>query len=156
MTPAPGEPIVREVTAGDFGRWLPLWDGYNTFYGRAGPTALPVETTRTTWSRFLDPAEPVHALVAERGGQLLGLAHYIFHRSTIHIERVCYLQDLFTAEAVRGEGIGRALIAAVAGRARTQGATRLYWLTHESNRTARRLYERVANLSGFIVYRMEL
>jgi GNAT superfamily N-acetyltransferase len=156
MTPALGEPIVRAVTAADFGQWLPLWDGYNAFYGRAGPTALPVETTRMTWSRFLDPAEPVHALVAERGAELLGLAHYLFHRSTIHIERVCYLQDLFTAEAVRGEGVGRALIAAVAERAKTQGATRLYWLTHELNHAARRLYDRVATLSGFIVYRREL
>ena len=153
---APGQSIIRPVTAADFAEWLPLWDGYNAFYGRAGPTTLPAETTRTTWSRFLDPAEPMHALVAERGRRLLGLAHYLFHRSTIHIERVCYLQDLFTAETTRGEGIGRALIGAVAERAQAQGAARLYWLTHESNHTARQLYDKVAKLSGFIVYRREL
>ena len=153
---APGQSIIRPVTAADFAEWLPLWDGYNAFYGRAGPTTLPAETTRTTWSRFLDPAEPMHALVAERGRRLLGLAHYLFHRSTIHIERVCYLQDLFAAETARGEGIGRALIGAVAERAQAQGAARLYWLTHESNHTARQLYDKVAKLSGFIVYRREL
>jgi len=156
MTGESGEPIVRPVAAADFSRWLQLWEGYNAFYGRAGPTALPAGITWTTWSRFLDPAEPVHALVAERAGQLLGIAHYLFHRSTIRIELICYLQDLFTAEAARGQGIGRTLIGAVAERARAAGTTRLYWQTHESNHAAQRLYDAVAQRSGFIVYRQGL
>lgn len=156
MSAAERVPLVRPVAAGDYAQWLPLWDGYNAFYGRSGPSALPAEVTATTWQRFLDPAEPVHALVAERDGRLLGLTHYLFHRSTIHVERVCYLQDLYTAEDARGQGVGRALIAAVAARARTAGATRVYWLTHETNRTARQLYDRVAADSGFIVYRLQL
>lgn len=156
MTREAGEVLIRPVAPEDFARWLPLWDGYNAFYGRSGPTALPAEITRTTWQRFLDSAEPVHALVAERGGRLLGLTHYLFHRSTIHLGLVCYLQDLFTAEEARGQGIGGALIEAVATRARGAGAARVYWLTHETNQTARRLYDQVATNSGFIVYRREL
>ncbi|MDE2317859.1 MAG: GNAT family N-acetyltransferase, partial [Xanthomonadaceae bacterium] len=101
---------IRPVTAADHAAWRPLWDGYNAFYGRSGSAALPEEITRRTWARFHDPAEPVHALVAESGGELLGLAHYLFHRSTIQIEPSCYLQDLFTAAAARGRGVGRALI----------------------------------------------
>lgn len=154
-TPA-GAPLVRPVAAADYAQWLPLWDGYNAFYGRAGPTALPAEITWTTWQRFLDPAEPVYALVAERDGRLLGLTHYLFHRSTIHVQLVCYLQDLFTTEEARGQGIGRALIEEVAARARAAGAARVYWLTHETNQTARRLYDQVAANSGFIVYRRQL
>ncbi len=109
-----------------------------------------------TWSRFFDAYEPVHALVAEKDGQLLGLSHYLFHRSTTSIEPVCYLQDLFTNEAVRGQGIGRALIEAVYERARIAGSTRVYWQTQEGNATARRLYDKVAELSGFIVYRKQV
>ena len=153
---ASGALLLRPVAATDYTRWLPLWEGYNAFYGRSGPTALPAEITRTTWQRFFDSGEPVHALVAERDGVLLGLTHYIFHRSTIHIGLVCYLQDLFTAEGARGQGIGRALIEEVAARARAAGAARVYWLTHETNETARRLYDRVATNSGFIVYRQQL
>lgn len=156
MSESLAAPVIRPVTAGDFAQWLPLWEGYNTFYGRSGPTALPAEITRSTWLRFLDPAEPVHALVAEREGQLLGLTHYLFHRSTIHIELVSYLQDLFTAESARGQGIGRALIEEVAARSRAAGAARVYWLTHETNQTARRLYDTLATNSGFIVYRRQL
>jgi GNAT superfamily N-acetyltransferase len=150
---APEKVVVRPVAAADFAPWLPLWEGYNRFYGRH---ALPSEITRTTWSRFLDPAEPVHALIAERGGQILGLAHYLFHRSTIQIAPTCYLQDLFTVEAARGSGVGRALIEAVYRRASEAGCPRVYWQTQETNRTAIQLYDKVAERSGFIVYRKQL
>jgi len=148
--------IVRAVERADFDQWLPLWQGYNAFYGRAGDTALPADITRMTWARFFDAYEPVHALVAVSNGRLAGLAHYLFHRTTIRIEPTCYLQDLFTAEEQRGTGVGRALINAVFEQARLAGSARVYWLTHESNATAMKLYERVAQLSGFVVYRKEL
>jgi GNAT superfamily N-acetyltransferase len=150
------ELVIRPVQQQDRPQWLPLWQGYNAFYGRAGATALPQEITHTTWARFFDACEPVHALVAARGGQLVGLAHYLFHRSTSRLGPSCYLQDLFTAEAARGHGVGRALIEAVGGRAKAGGATSVYWQTHETNATAMQLYDQVAAKSGFIVYRREL
>jgi GNAT superfamily N-acetyltransferase len=145
--------VIRAVTQADFPRWKPLWDGYNAFYGREGPTALPPEITQTSWTRFLDPAEPMHALVAERAGQLLGLAHYLFHRNTILIANTCYLQDLYTTDFARGQGIGRALIEAVYRAAHAGGSPSVYWQTHETNAVAMRLYDQVAEKSGFIVYR---
>jgi len=132
--------------------WTPLWDGYNAFYGRNGPTALDPAITDVTWARFFDRAEPVHALVAEAGGELLGLAHYLFHRTTTRIAPACYLNDLFTRPDARGRGVGAALIAATAAAARAGGADELYWQTHETNAAARALYDRVAVRSGFIVY----
>jgi GNAT superfamily N-acetyltransferase len=147
---------IRPVAKDDFPRWKPLWDGYNAFYGRSGPTALPRDVTQMTWSRFFDAEEPMHALVAESAGQLLGLAHYLFHGSTIQIAPTCYLQDLFTLEATRGQGVGRALIDAVAEQARAAGSPRVYWLTHETNRVAMALYDKVAERPGFIVYRKAL
>jgi GNAT superfamily N-acetyltransferase len=148
-----GDPVIRPVQRGDYERWLPLWEGYNAFYGRSGPTALAPEITAMTWARFFDAYEPMHALVAEADGSLVGLTHYLYHRSTTSIAPNCYLQDLFTAEEARGKGIGRTLIEAVYERARTTGANRVYWLTHHTNETARRLYDTVAENSGFIVYR---
>ncbi|MGB6957115.1 MAG: GNAT family N-acetyltransferase, partial [Bradyrhizobium sp.] len=109
----PASLLVRHAVRSDYEQWLPLWDGYNAFYGRSGPTALSPEITRMTWLRFFDAYEPVHALVAESDGRLVGIAHYLFHRSTIAIEPVCYLQDLFTVDAARGQGVGGALISEV-------------------------------------------
>jgi len=145
--------IIRPVVADDFDAWKPLWDGYNAFYGRRGPTALADEITRMTWSRFFDAYEPVHALVAEDSGKVVGLVHYLFHRSTIQIAPTCYLQDLFTSEAARGKGVGRVLIEAVYEQAKAAGAGRVYWQTHETNRVAMQLYDKVAEKSGFLVYR---
>jgi GNAT superfamily N-acetyltransferase len=144
---------IRPIAERDYDRWLPLWDGYNAFYGRSGPTALPAEITAATWGRFFDPAEPVHALIAERDGELLGLSHYLFHRSTTMLPLTCYLQDLFTVEAARGQGVGRALIAATLGAAKAAGSDRIYWQTHETNTHAMKLYDKVAEKSGFLVYR---
>ncbi|BCT92291.1 N-acetyltransferase [Lysobacter helvus] len=145
--------VIRDLAPADRLQWEGLWAGYNAFYGRQGDTAVPAEVIETTWTRFFDPAEPMHALVADRAGTLLGLTHYLFHRSTIQLQPTCYLQDLFTAEAARGTGIGRALIEAVYARARAAGSPRVYWQTHETNTTAMRLYDQVAERSCFLVYR---
>jgi GNAT superfamily N-acetyltransferase len=143
--------IIRPVASTDSVQWERLWAGYNQFYGRT----LAPEITKMTWSRFFDAYEPIHAIVAEKDGQLLGLVHYIFHRSTIMIGPTCYLQDLFTAESARGQGIGRALIESVYERARAAGSPRVYWQTHETNLTAMKLYDHIAERSGFVVYRKQ-
>lgn len=144
--------IVRPITSTDREAWAPLWAGYNAFYGRSGATALAPEITATTWQRFFDANEPVFALVAEADGQLLGLVHYLFHRSTTRIELTCYLQDLFTATESRGRGVGRALIEGVYARAKAAGIQRVYWHTHETNAAGRMLYDKVAKHAGFLVY----
>jgi GNAT superfamily N-acetyltransferase len=147
---------IRPVQHSDFAQWKVLWEGYNAFYGRFGATALPDEITSTTWSRFFDETEPVHAFVAEQDGEILGIVHYLFHRSTISIAPTCYLQDLFTLESARGKGVGRALIKRVYEIAREAGSSRVYWLTHETNEVAMKLYDRVGEKSGFVVYRKML
>jgi GNAT superfamily N-acetyltransferase len=144
---------TRLVQRNDRAAWQPLWDGYNAFYGRHGDTALPDTVTQTTWQRFFDDHEPIYAIVAERDGLLLGIVHFLFHRSTTQVQMTCYLQDLFTAEAARGQGVGRALIEAVYLRAAEAGLPRVYWHTHETNATAMKLYDTVAEKSGFVVYR---
>ena len=151
-----GELVIREIRRDDLEAWTPLWDGYNAFYSRSGETALAPQITRVTWSRFFNADEPVHALVAERDGRLIGLVHFLFHRSTTAVAPTCYLQDLFTNPEARGAGIGKALIEAVYDRARAAGSARVYWHTHETNLIAMRLYDQVAKNSGFVVYRKDL
>lgn len=144
---------IRPIAAADYAQWRPLWDGYNRFYGRFDATALPEAVTTQTWKRFLDPTVPVHALVAEDAGRLVGTVHYHFYLSTLLLNDDCYLQDLFTDPARRGRGVGRALIEAVYERARAHGAARVFWHTQETNARAQVLYNDVAERSGFIVYR---
>ncbi len=141
--------IIRPLRADERGAWESLWRGYQTFY----KVALGDEVSATTWARLHDPVEPMHGLGAEINGKLVGIVHYIFHRSCWTVGDYCYLQDLFVDPHARGEGVGRALIEAVYEKAREQGAARVYWLTHETNSDAMALYDKVAQRSGFIQYR---
>lgn len=143
---------IRPLTPDDRAAWEPLWLGYQTFY----KATIPAETTEISWQRFHDPAEPIYALGAFLDGELVGIVHYLFHRSTWTVGPYCYLQDLFTAQAARGHGVGRALIEAVYAAAREHGASRVYWLTHETNAEAMVLYNKVADRSGFLQYRKML
>jgi GNAT superfamily N-acetyltransferase len=149
-------PLVRPIRRDDYPQWRPLWDGYNAFYGRSGPTALDERVTVQTWERFFDAAESVNALVAELDGRIVGIAHFLFHRSTSRLADVCYLQDLFTEEACRGQGVGRALIQLVLDTAKAAGSSRVYWTTQATNVAGRALYDRMADHRGFIVYSHEL
>jgi GNAT superfamily N-acetyltransferase len=147
---------IRSIARQDYADWRPLWDGYNTFYGRSGSTALPEQITAAIWERFFNATEPVHALVAETDGRVVAIAHYLFHRSTTRLHDVCYLQDLFTSEQYRGRGIGRLLIQSVYAAASAAHSSRVYWTTHTTNEAGRALYEKVAKHTGFIVYSHEL
>jgi GNAT superfamily N-acetyltransferase len=143
--------LIRPIALPDCEQWAPLWRAYLDFY--RAPANDEVENA--TWARIFDPLEPVHALVAERGDALIGFSHYLFQRSTWLIKPQCYLQDLYVDEGTRGRGVGRALIAAVVSAAKEAGAARVFWMTHETNATARRLYDAVAERTGFIQYRVE-
>jgi len=143
---------IRAIEAGDFDLWLPLWRGYQRFY----EVEIPEAVTLKTWNRFLDPAEPMHAILAMTGERALGLAHTIDHRSTWTSEDYCYLQDLFVEASARGSGVGRALIEQVYADARDRGASRVYWSTRETNHNAIRLYDGIADRSDFILYRKTL
>ncbi|WP_167144094.1 GNAT family N-acetyltransferase [Pseudomonas sp. OTU750018] len=140
---------IRPVSPTDHTVWLPLWQSYLQFY----QSELPAEVSATTWQRFLDPSEPTHAALAWCDGQAVGLVQWIFHRTNWSVEHSCYLQDLFVVEGLRGSGVGRQLIEHVYAQARAAGASRVHWLTHESNTDARQLYERIAERSGFLQYR---
>ncbi len=142
---------VRAIRSSDRERWAPLWRAYLTFYG----VAENLEVTNATWARIFDALEPVHAVIAERDGALIGFSHYLFQRSTWLLNPQCYLQDLYVEEDKRGNGVGRALIGAVVGAAKDAGAPRVFWNTHETNAVARRLYDAVAKRSGFIQYRID-
>lgn len=142
---------IRDLRKDDRPGWENLWSGYLDFYeARMEPVTIEV-----TWSRLNDPSEPMFGLVAEcdTTHDLIGLAHCVIHRGTWSIENLCYLEDLFTAPAARRRGVGRALIEAVFARADELKCARTYWLTHESNATARKLYDRLAENRGFIQYR---
>jgi GNAT superfamily N-acetyltransferase len=142
---------VRRLEAKDKSAWLALFKAYIAFY-RA---SVADDVIESTWLRLLSGQNGFHiALVAVDASDIpVGLAHFLFHRSTWSKTWYCYLEDLFVDPAVRARGIGRALIKAVYREADARGCTRTYWTTEESNYRARGLYDQVATRSPFVQYR---
>ena len=141
---------IRALQAADRSQWDVLWRGYLDFY----QAQVPNDVSELTWRRLLDPGAPILGFcAAEDDGRLLGIVHYLFHPVTWSAGPRCYLEDLFTAPEARGRGVGTALIEAVYAAADARGADQVYWLTQDSNATARRLYDTVATVTPFIKYR---
>jgi ribosomal protein S18 acetylase RimI-like enzyme len=140
---------VRRIEARDEPRWRDLWDGYCRFYERS-PNAPVADYT---WSRIMDPAAAVYAIVAEREGEgVLGIANYLLHENTATLAPVCYLQDLYVDPECRAEGVGKALIDWLVSEMQARGWARLYWNTRATNYRARGLYDKYAQESGFVRY----
>jgi len=144
-----GNIVIKPVGANERAAWEPLWNGYLAFY----KATLAPGASDVAWARFHDPDEPMFVLGAYVDGQLTGIVHYLFHRSTWTPGNYCYLQDLFVADSARGLGLGRALIEAVYEKAKAAGASRVHWLTQNGNAQARILYDQVADNPGFMQYR---
>ncbi len=141
--------VIRAIELTDRAVWDDLWGQYQVFY----KTKIAAETSDVTFNRLFDPSVPMNGLVAEVDGKVVGIVHYIFHYSTWTVGPYCYLQDLYTSAEARGRGVATKLIEAVYEKAQAHGAARVYWLTHETNDVAIKLYEKVADKSGFIQFR---
>ena len=138
---------IEPLRISERSRWETLWAEYQHFYG----IQLTAAVTEFTWQRIHDGR--IHGLGARNSaGSLVGIVHFLFHEDTWSAERACYLQDLYVEPEARGTGCAAQLIAAVAAAAHSAGVSPPYWLTHESNAVARRLYDRVAKNHGFIQY----
>lgn len=143
--------IIRAIQAEDKTPWRTLWDGYNAFYASSVSEAI----TEKTWQRMLSDSSSLFARVAEVDGEVVGFAHCVLHEGTWVSSEICYLEDLFVAPKVRGRGIARQLIQALIDEGKAEGWSRLYWHTRESN-PARKLYDRMASVEDFVLYRMNL
>ena len=139
---------IRRIEERDEARWRELYDAYTRFYERE-PNE---EVTRHVWSRIHDASAPVYAIVAEDGGEVVGIANYLLHESTSSTQLMCYLQDLFVDPSRRGGGVGRSLIDWLVEEMDRQGWGRLYWATKENNYRARALYDTYTPHSGFLRY----
>jgi len=143
---------IESATEADYENWLPMWKNYQIFYN----VDIAEAVTQRTWQRFASPIEPVFCAVARYNGELVGFAHYLFHRSTWADNDYCYLEDLYVCENIRGKQVGKQLVEYVQKEARKRHASHLYWHTHEANYRGQRLYDWIAKKSGMIEYRMQV
>lgn len=152
MSIAPSELSIRPLAHSDYEQWLALWQGYLTFY----ETTLSQEVTQATWKKLLSDTAPVHGFGAYQAKTLVGFAHVVLHPNTWNTTDCCYLEDLYVDSIVRGQGVGRALIEAVYEFAADKNCNRVYWTTQVGNKTARKLYDSIAQQTDMVQYRHNL
>ena len=139
---------MRHVKSDDFPAWSRLWTDYLRFYG----VERSKKQFEITWARIMNPDERMYSIVAVSGTSYPGFVNFLYHRSFWDDDDRCYLQDLYVEPSWRGRGVGAELIGEVGMHARVAGTSGVYWLTGADNRTARRLYDRVATVTPFIKY----
>jgi len=145
--------LIRPLEAADEAAWRRLWAGYLTFYRRV----LDPEITVATWRRLLDPVgSDMFGRVAVLDATVVGILHAVIHPNTWSIAAVCYLEDLYVDAGVRGRGVGRALIEALAAEGRAAGWLRIYWRTASDNATAHALYDKLARRTAWVTYELDL
>ena len=143
---------VSSLVLADHDDWIPLWQGYLTFY----ESELPDEVTAISFSRLAERDGMYAAIARDEGGRAVGFVHWTTHSSTWSPAGYCYLEDLFVAPEVRGGGVGQALSGHVRAWAVAEGCGKVYWLTQETNTVARALYDRVAQSTGFVHYEIPI
>ncbi len=143
---------IEYIQEHHFEDWLPLWNAYQIFY----KTDLGPEVTAHTWQRFFDDSSPIRCIVAKQGEKIIGFAHFLIHPSTWSTQDFCYLEDLFVLPDVRGQHVGKALIAYIQDFAQEHHCSRVYWHTQNSNHTAQRLYDWIAEKPGMMKYLIDL
>lgn len=142
---------IRPIENRDFPGWLPLWDGNNLGH-------RDEEVTSETWSRLINPEAAVHGLVAEEGGRLIGLVHYITHPTTGSVSDVCYMQDVYVDPEFRRRGIARKLVEELiaVGKKQKQGWARIYWLAESGNEAVQALYKSLGTKMDFTLHMVAL
>lgn len=143
---------IRGAEAGDLEQWMPLWQGYLTFY----KVTISTEITQSTWSRILDPMNLLTARVALMDGKLVGFAHHHTHLTTWDVRPTCYLEDLFVDQTVRGGGVGRALMDDLVALGKAKDWMSIYWITADDNKTAQKLYDSYNPRDPFMRYSITL
>lgn len=136
---------IRPISSEDFPNWLPLWDGNNQGTRNEAVTA-------ETWTRLTDPDYPIHGLVAEKDGAIVGLVHYVLHPTTGNIHPVCYMQDVYVPEAHRKQGIARRMVQHLATLAKQEKWARMYWLAESDNIAAQNLYKNLGVKLDFTLH----
>ena len=141
---------IRPVTQADRDAWEHLYRGYADYY--------KVETNDakldTLFAWLCDPQHVCEGLVADRSGQLVGLAHFRAMPSPLRGTNVGFLDDLFVDPAQRGGGAAKALIHAVDAIAGQRGWDVVRWITRDDNYRARALYDKLSIRSNWLVYEM--
>lgn len=138
--------MIRALQRSDYDAWLPLWNA-NCL------NQMSDDVTTETWRRLTNPKENVFGLGAfDDSGNLQGILHYILHPTTGYKEPACYMQDLYTDELYRRQGVARRLVWELNEIGQKERWARIYWFAENKNEAVQNLYKNLGIRMDFSLH----
>lgn len=134
------EIVIREATEKDAAAIHAMVVALARHIGKAEFVTSSVDSIR---SKGFGAKPAFEALIADRGGEAVGLALFFYEFSTWRGQRGVFVQDLYVAEGMRGTGLGRRLLAELGARGMKGGADYIKLSVDSMNRSAAAFYERL-------------
>ena len=143
--------MIRELKPSDKEEWRKLFKGYGDFY----KAPINDDILTTVWDWLFDKKHVVNGLCYEIEGKIVGIAHYRTMPRPLKGKYIGFLDDLFVDPDFRGQKIGQKLIEALKNIAKSNNWQVIRWITHSNNKTAKKLYDKIANNTGFDLYEIK-
>ena len=143
--------MIRKLERKDKENWIKLYCGYAKFY----KVAMNQEILDTLWEWIHNETHDVNAICYEFKGKIVGIAHYRTMPRPIKGQYIGFLDDLFVEPEFRGQQIAQKLIIYLKSLSKANNWSGIRWITHSSNENAKKLYDKIANNTGFELYELK-
>ena len=143
--------MIRKLERKDKGNWIKLYCGYAKFY----KVSMNNEILNTLWNWIHYGNHIVNAICYQFEGKIVGIAHYRTMPRPIKGQYICFLDDLFVEPDFRGQKIAQKLISHLKSLSKANNWDGIRWITHSSNENAKKLYDKIANNTGFELYELK-
>jgi ribosomal protein S18 acetylase RimI-like enzyme len=140
--------MIRKLERKDKENWIKLYCGYAKFY----KVSMNNEILNTLWNWIHDENHVVNGISYELEGKIVAIAHYRTMPRPIKGQYICFLDDLFVEPDFRGQKIAQKLISYLKSLSKANNWDGIRWITHSSNKNAKKLYDKIANNTGFELY----
>ena len=142
---------IRKINRKDKNNWISLYCGYASFYN----VPMNQKILDTLWGWLHDKNNVVNGICCELEGKIIGIAHYRTMPRPIKGEFIGFLDDLYVDPDFRGKKVAKSLINHLKSLSLTNNWGGIRWITHSSNKTAKKLYDKIANNTGFELYELK-
>ena len=143
--------MIRKLEQKDKQNWVKLYNGYADFY----KVSMNSKILDTLWTWIHDQNHVVSGICFELEGKIVGIAHFRTMPRPIKGVYIGFLDDLFVEPEFRGKRIAQKMISHLKSLSKANNWNGIRWITHSSNKTAKNLYHKIANNTGFELYELK-
>jgi len=143
--------MIRKLQEKDKENWIKLYNAYADFY----KVSMNTKILETLWRWIHDERHIVNGICFELENKVVAIAHYRTMPRPIKGEYIGFLDDLFVEADFRGKKIAQKIITHLKSLSKANNWVGIRWITHSNNENAKKLYDKIANNTGFELYELK-